>query len=163
MSDTPNPPQGSPEPTPEPTPATPAVPDAQPAAGGALPESAGATPLTPDAADVEKNKVMALLSYIGILWLVPLLAAKDSPYAKFHCNQGILLSLGSIVICMVLGIGSIVLRFIPVINVLAACMSCIVFPIISLAILAYSILGVVNAINGKMKPLPLFPVVNWVK
>ena len=36
--------------------------------------------------DIEKNKIMAVLAYI--IFLIPLLAAKDSPFAKFHTNQG---------------------------------------------------------------------------
>ena len=40
-----------------------------------------------DAEDAEKNKVMGILAYLGILVLVPILAAKDSPFAKYHANQ----------------------------------------------------------------------------
>ncbi|MEI8042594.1 MAG: DUF4339 domain-containing protein [Verrucomicrobiota bacterium] len=52
----------------------------------------GATPLadgeTPDPADVDKNKIFAVLAYLGILFLVPLLAAKESRFARYHTNQG---------------------------------------------------------------------------
>ena len=41
-----------------------------------------------DQKDIEQNKVMALLSYLGILVLVPLLGAKGSKYARFHTSQG---------------------------------------------------------------------------
>lgn len=44
-----------------------------------------------DKADVEQNKVMAILAYFGILVLIPILAAKDSKFARFHANQGLLL------------------------------------------------------------------------
>ena len=39
-----------------------------------------------DSNDVAQNKVMGILAYIGFLFLVPLLAAKDSKYARFHAN-----------------------------------------------------------------------------
>lgn len=42
-----------------------------------------------DKADVEQNKVMAILAYFGILVLIPILAAKDSKFARFHANQGL--------------------------------------------------------------------------
>jgi uncharacterized membrane protein len=156
MSDTPNPPQ---------EPIQPAPPTPQPPAASTPPAAFPATPATAmgDPADVEKNKVMALLSYIGILWLVPLLAAKDSPFAKYHCNQGILLSIAAFGVGMVLGIGSMVLSFIPFIRVVAGCVSCVLFPAFMVAVLVYAILGIMNALNGKLKPLPMFPVVNWVK
>lgn len=35
-----------------------------------------------DKADVEQNKVMAILAYFGILVLIPILAAKDSKFAR---------------------------------------------------------------------------------
>ena len=47
-----------------------------------------------DKADVEQNKVMAILAYFGILVLIPILAAKDSKFARFHANQGLLLCIG---------------------------------------------------------------------
>ena len=46
--------------------------------------------------DVQNNKVMGILAYFGILFLIPLLAAKDSQYARFHTNQGILLFIFSV-------------------------------------------------------------------
>lgn len=49
------------------------------------------------AADVQNNKVMAVLSYIGILVLIPILAAKESPFARFHANQGLILFLCEII------------------------------------------------------------------
>ena len=34
-----------------------------------------------DKKDIESNKIIALFSYIGILFIIPLIAAKDSRYA----------------------------------------------------------------------------------
>ncbi len=47
--------------------------------------------------DVRANKVMAVLSYIGILVLIPLLAGnKNSEYLRHHINQGLVIWIGSI-------------------------------------------------------------------
>lgn len=46
-----------------------------------------------DPMDIKENKVMAVLAYIGLLVLVPIFAAKDSKYARFHATQGLNLSL----------------------------------------------------------------------
>ena len=48
------------------------------------------------AADAEQNKVFGILAYLGILCLIPLLAAKDSRFARYHANQGLVLFLGAI-------------------------------------------------------------------
>ena len=45
--------------------------------------------------DIEKNKVMAVLAYFGILVLIPIFAAKDSKFARFHANQGLVLALNN--------------------------------------------------------------------
>ena len=49
-----------------------------------------------------EQKVWGAISYLWILSLVALAARKNSPYVRFHANQGVLLFLVSIV-SMVLG------------------------------------------------------------
>jgi uncharacterized membrane protein len=44
-------------------------------------------------ADVAANRYLCILCYFGILFLIPLFLRKDSPYVRFHCNQGLLLML----------------------------------------------------------------------
>ncbi len=44
-----------------------------------------------DPKDVERNKVVALLSYLWILFLVPLLWARKSQFAQAHAKQGLVL------------------------------------------------------------------------
>jgi uncharacterized membrane protein len=44
-----------------------------------------------DSKDVEDHKVMAALSYVGILCLVPLLAMRSSRFAQEHAKQGLIL------------------------------------------------------------------------
>jgi len=93
--------------------------------------------------DIKDNKMMALLSYIGLLWLIPIFAAKESAYAQYHVNQGIVLTIAGIVV----GIASFVITLIPIVG-------WIVGPIVSLIPLAYMILGIINVCDGKAKELP---------
>lgn len=88
-----------------------------------------------DKQDIEKNKMMAVLAYLGILVLVPLLAAKDSKFAKFHAKQGLILLIAWVI--------SSVLAFAFVGFILYVV--CVVF----------SIWGIVNAATGKYADLPL--------
>lgn len=46
---------------------------------------------TPDPKDVAENKGVAAVGYISILFLVPLFLKPQSPYAKFHGKQGMIL------------------------------------------------------------------------
>ena len=91
-----------------------------------------------DAQDIEKNKVMALLAYI--IFLIPLLAAKDSKFARFHTNQSLVLFLGGIIASVV--------AVIPVIGWIVA-------PIAGLVITVLAIIGILNALNGRAKELPV--------
>jgi len=91
-----------------------------------------------DSADIEKNKLMAALAYV--LFLIPLLVAKDSPFAKYHTNQGLILFIAGIICSMLL--------IIPIIGWILA-------PIISIAITVLAVMGIINALGGKTKDLPI--------
>lgn len=89
--------------------------------------------------DIEKNKVIAALAYL--IFFLPLLAAQDSSYARFHANQGLLL--------FILGFGgNTILTIIPIIG-------WILIPFFSLFVIILGVTGILNAINGKAKDLPL--------
>lgn len=107
--------------------------------------------------DVEKNKVMAVLAYIGILVLVPLLAAKDSPFARYHTNQGLVLFLTEVV----LGILVNMLTFSFALSGLAFLL--FISPLLWLAMFVLAIMGIINAVNGEMKPLPLIGGIKLIK
>ena len=47
----------------------------------------------PVQSDAQQNKVMGILAYLSWLVIVPLLAAKESPFARYHTNQGLVLAI----------------------------------------------------------------------
>lgn len=94
-----------------------------------------------DPADIEANKVMGILAYIWILFLVPLLAAPNSKFARFHANQG-----------LILFIASIICGIIPVVGW-----------ILSIVLLVFAVLGIINAAQGKAKELPLIGKIKILK
>lgn len=48
----------------------------------------GATPAF-DAKDVQDHKLVAALSYFGLLVLIPMFVARTSPFAREHVKQGV--------------------------------------------------------------------------
>lgn len=79
-----------------------------------------------------EQKVWGAVSYLWILSLVALAARKNSPYVRFHANQGVLLFLVSVV-SMVLGpIGVLV-------NVVVA---------------VAAIMGIIKSLQGQKWELP---------
>lgn len=100
-----------------------------------------------DQNDIQQNRVMGVLSYLGILVLIPLFAARESPFARFHCNQGIVLALAEVILSFavrIFGRLPLVGWIIRLVGVLGG-----------LALFVFAIMGIVNAINGKAKELPL--------
>ena len=85
---------------------------------------------------MEGNKLLAAISYIGILFLVPLLAAKDDAFARYHANQGLVLFIANIAAA----IAGFILGFIPVIGIIVAW-------IIRIALFVLMILGIINKIS----------------
>lgn len=100
-----------------------------------------------DKGDIEQNKVMAILAYLGWLVLIPLFAAKNSKFARFHVNQGLILAIVETVVFVVLSI----LTLIPVIRWIFY----IVEAVAGIAFLIMWVIGIMNAANGKAKDLPL--------
>lgn len=100
-----------------------------------------------DADDIEKNKVFAILGYIGLLFLVPLLAAPNSKFARYHANQGIVLFLSAVILMF----GTGILMLIPFIG----CVFYIGMLVVALGAFVLMVMGIVNAATGQYKPLPL--------
>jgi uncharacterized membrane protein len=92
--------------------------------------------------DVEQNKAIACLSYIWILFLVPLLAKRDSKFAQFHAKQGLILFIVEI-------IGSLVF-WIPFIGWL-----------LWLGLVIIAIIGIIKALNGEWWKMPY--IYDWSK
>jgi len=94
--------------------------------------------------DAEDNKLMGILAYLWILFLVPYLAAKESPFAKFHANQGCIL----FIMWIALWVVGFILAFIPIIGWLIAFA-------LYICCLVFAIMGIINAAKGEMKELPI--------
>lgn len=47
--------------------------------------------------DAEENSVIAALSYLGLLVLIPLLVKKESKFAQFHAKQGVIMIIAFVV------------------------------------------------------------------
>ena len=111
-----------------------------------LPPKVPASPMDPETLDIEQNKVFAVLAYIGILFLVPLLAAPRSRFARYHTNQGIVLFLSVLII----GFGMGVVAAIPIVNF----MMIPAWFILPAGMFAFMIIGIIHAASGEYKPLP---------
>lgn len=109
--------------------------------------------------DVSENKVFGILSYIGILVLIPIFAAKDSQYARFHANQGLVLFILEVALNIIVRIVSAALSFTFGGALLASLLSLAV----AVVSLVFMILGIVNACSGEAKQLPIIGGITILK
>ena len=128
-----------------------------------------------DKKDIESWKGMAVLSYIGILSLIPYLTEKKNAYVRYHAVQGLNLFILEMIYSVLYGILT------SVIKVKGSCgagyygsladafgVTCNVTPwwvtvplsIIGLGFTVLAIIGIVNACQDKAKELP---IVNQIK
>lgn len=90
--------------------------------------------------DVEENKIIAALGYLGFLCLLPLLLKKDSPFAQHHGKQGLVLLIAWLILWIV--------NVIPFVGQ-------VLWALGSIGILILVLLGIVNALNGIMWEMPV--------
>ena len=104
-----------------------------------------------DPKDIEQNKGMGVLAYLGILVLIPIFGAKDSPFARFHANQGLVLCIAAIVYGVAYSILTTIIlaiswRLYLVVSLIG---------LVGIVFLVLAIIGIINAVNGQAKELPL--------
>ena len=95
------------------------------------------------------KKLGGALSYLGFLFLIPLLVAKDDADIRFHVNQGLVLFL-------VGWLGTTVCRFIPAVGgILGSVLGVVTFVL--------TIIGIINACKEETKPLPVIGGITIIK
>lgn len=132
-----------------------ATPPAQPNASAAVNNLLNTPDVTAsfDPADINANKVMGVLAYLSILVLIPIFAAPKSRFARYHANQGLILLILEAAVNVVFFLIGFIAGLIGIgfISIFLG----IIHSLLNLAVLALSILGIVNTAQGKAKPLPL--------
>lgn len=119
-----------------------------------IPVPAEATVLTGEE-DVEAHKVFAIMSYLGILFIVPIIAVRQSKFAIYHANQGMVLFICVAIVWMGSIFFGFFLAFIPLIGNLITLMLMPIYGILGLCWFVFMVLGIVHAAQGAFKPLPI--------
>lgn len=106
---------------------------------------------------------MGVLAYLSWLVLIPLFAAPKSKFARFHANQGLVLAIieaayGIVQIILLAILGAIFPYRYTLLSYGRSGIYVLLVAILSLVWIlfgALSIIGIINAVNGKEKELPV--------
>lgn len=103
--------------------------------------------------DIASNKGIAAVACIPALFWLPLVTnSKDSPFAKFYANQGLILLILGVALGIVNGIVGAALSHA---GIFGSIIGGLVSLVCGLAPFAGFLYVIIAAVNGKAKPLPL--------
>lgn len=89
---------------------------------------------------VKEGKLFAIVAYIGILCLLPILIKKENKYALHHGKQG-----------LVIFISFVIVGFLPIIPILGWVLS----PILFIILVIFSLIGIIQAATGNYWRAPI--------
>lgn len=113
-----------------------------------------------DPYDVKENRIAAAFSYLLLTLFVPLGIRRQSEFARFHGNQGLVLLLTGIFTGGAVLLAGVVLNLIPVVGeILAALLKALW----GIAMLCYAVCGVRTALRGRAKALPIIGKLRLLK
>jgi fumarate reductase subunit D len=93
-----------------------------------------------DDKEVQEGKIFAILSYLSILCLIPLLMKKDNKFVLHHAKQGLVI--------FIAGVALGILVMIPFLGWVLA-------PIGSLLLLILSLVGIIQVLQGNYWKCPV--------
>ncbi len=102
--------------------------------------------------DIADNKTLSIFAYFGLLFLIPWLACKNSRFARFHANQGLLYFLFAIAASIAVSIVTFIFGFIPILGVIVNVIMWLVYYVASIG---YLVLGIYNVVKGRANELPI--------
>ncbi len=124
----------------------------------AVPEDGGYDP-----SDVEKTKVVCAVSYISILFFLPLAVYPNSRFGKFHANQSLVLLIATTILNAAVSVISSIWWALPFLPDFSRGITGALLSLLGWGLpLAGTIYGFVNAVNGKAKELPIIGQINLI-
>jgi uncharacterized membrane protein len=102
--------------------------------------------------EIEEGKTLAAVGYLGILFLVPLLAKKDNEFCQFHGKQGAVLFGAEVIGAIVLVILSAILNIVPCAGAVISLVLWLAYVVCAFGL---SIWGLVMALKGEYWKMPV--------
>lgn len=110
-------------------------------------------PVTPPPAPTApstEDRTVAILAYItliGFIIAIVMHSSKKTTLGAFHLRQ----ILGLFITGLVIWLPCLIISFIPFVNILMV----LLWPLIGITLFVFWIMGLLAAVNGQLKPLPV--------
>ena len=111
------------------------------------PDTPPVAPVTPASSEDRTVAILAYITLIGFIIAIVMHSSKKTLLGAFHIRQ----VLGLFVTGLVLWLPCMIISFIPFVNLLMI----ILWPAIGITLFVFWIMGIIAAVNGQLKPLPL--------
>ena len=117
-----------------------------------------------DPEDIALNNRLSFLSYIGALVLVPIFCVKKSKFARYHANQGLILFIVEFAYGVIQMILDLILKAIfplhysltlSLVRNPAYYIISVLLSLAWVALIFLNVTGIINAVKGKAKELPI--------
>lgn len=95
------------------------------------------------------RSIMIVLSYLGLLAIIPLVTEKDDREVQWHAKHGLVLFAADIALIVLLTIFTSIFSFVDL-----GCTGCILQWIASIVIFVVHILAIVKGVNGQRLIIP---------
>lgn len=109
-----------------------------------LPET---PPITPVSTEDRTVAILAYITIIGFIAAIVVHSSKKTALGAFHLRQ----CLGLFITAVVIWIPCMIIAVIPVLNLLMV----LLWPVIGIALFVFWLMGLIAAINGQQKPIPV--------
>ncbi len=109
---------------------------------------------TPASAPSGNRTIMIVLSYLGLLALIPLLVEKSDKEVQWHAKHGLVLLVAEVALFIVYWILMMLVTNIPFLGCIAGIVGGLLWFVIVIGILVIHIMCIVKGVNGQRFTLP---------
>lgn len=111
------------------------------------PDTPPVAPVAPASSEDRTVAILAYITLIGFIIAIVMHSSKKTVLGAYHLRQ----VLGLFVTGLVIWLPCMIISFIPFVNLLMV----VLWPAIGITLFVFWIMGIIAAVNGQMKPLPL--------
>jgi uncharacterized membrane protein len=109
---------------------------------------------TPASVPSGNRTIMIVLSYLGLLALIPLLVEKNDKEVQWHAKHGLVLLVAEVALFIVYWILMMIVTNIPFLGCIAGIVGGLLWFVVVIGILVIHIMCIVKGVNGQRFVLP---------